>query len=224
MASPLSRVNVRADAWELLWSFAHRVLAVNLVLAVAGLPLMLALGAVDAPLRYPLFFGLLALPLGPAAAGAFAYFALDDPRPPVSALLRLVLSFSRRALAVTSITAGLTGVLLSDLKMLNGRLPGAAVVPLLVVLLVLVLTTSLTALVLVAARPDLRLGALLRLAVYTGVRGWPLSLLSLGVLALALVIVSQVPLAGLAVVPGCALWVVATNSSFQLRHISAPPS
>jgi hypothetical protein len=81
-------------------------------------------------------------------------------------------------------------------------------------------------LALVGIQPALGGRALLRLAVYTGVRGWPLSLLSLGVLTAALVIVSQVPVAGLATVPGCALWVVHTNTNFQLariRHLSAPP-
>jgi hypothetical protein len=217
MASPLARVNVRADAWEMLWSFAHRVLAVNALLAVAGLPLMLALGAVEAPWRYPFFFGLLALPLGPAMAAAFGYFGIDDPRPPLRALLQLVWSCGRRALVVALGTIILTGVLIADLKLLAKSPAGGALVPLLVVLLALLLNTALTALVLVGTDPALTLRALLRLAVYTGVRRWPLSLLSLGVLAAALVIVSQVPLAGLATVPGCALWVVSTNSSFQLR-------
>lgn len=223
MASALSRVNVRADAWELLWSFAHRVLAVNGVLAVAGVPLMLALGVVDAPWRYPFFFGLLALPLGPAMAAAFGYFGMDDPRPPLRSLLQLVWSRGRRSLVVALVTVSLTGVLVADLKLLAGSLPGAALVPLLVVLLALVLSAGLTALVLVGTDPALSPRALLRLAVYTGVRRWPLSLLSLAVLAAALVIVSQVPLAGLATVPGCALWVVFTNSSFQVRHLSTPP-
>ncbi|MFI5706575.1 hypothetical protein [Kribbella sp. NPDC051620] len=220
MASPLSRVNVRADAWDLLWSFVHRVLAVNVVLAVAGTPLMLALGTVATPWRYPLFFGLLALPLGPAAAAAFGYFAIDDARPPVTALIRLVRITGRRSLVVASLTAGLAGVLLADLRVLASALP--VVAPLLAVLLVLVLNAGLVALVLAGTEPALGLRALLRLAVYTGVRAWPLSLLSLGVLTAGLIIVSQVPVAGLATVPGCALWVVHTNTSAQLARIRNP--
>ncbi|GAA0949521.1 hypothetical protein GCM10009554_48290 [Kribbella koreensis] len=222
MASPLSRVNVRADAWELLWSFAHRVLAVNLVLAVAGTPLMLALGTVATPWRYPFFFGLLVLPLGPAAAAAFGYLAIDDARPPMGDLIRLVRATGRRSLVVASLTAGLAGVLLADLKVLAGAFPVAA--PLLVVLLVLVLNAGLTGLVLAGTEPALGLRALLRLAVYTGVRAWPLSLLSLGVLTAVLIIVSQVPVAGLATVPGCALWVVHTNTNAQLARIRNPPA
>lgn len=215
MTSPLSRVNVGADAWESIWSFAHRVLAVNAVLALAGLPLLLALGAVGTPWRYPVFFGLLALPLGPAAAAACGYLAIDDARPALRSLFRLVVDRSRRSVVVTAVTAGLVGVLLADLKVLAGTVA----VPPLVVLLVLVLNAGLAALALVGTEPELRLGAVLRLAVYASVRTWLLSLLSLGVLVAALIIVSHAPLAGLATVPGCALWVVQTNTKVQLDRI-----
>jgi hypothetical protein len=220
MASPLARVNVRADLWDTLWSFAHRVLAINLLLALAGAPLMLALGLVATPWHYPIFFGLLALPLGPAAAVAFGYLALDDHRPPLSSLFRLVRARIRRSLLIAIAASGLIGVLVTDVRVLAKSLPGA--VPLMVVLSALVAVTALNALVLVGLRPDLGLLALLRLAVYTGVRGWALSLLSLGVLVTVLIIVSQAPLAGLATVPGCALWVVHTNTQAQLARLRNP--
>ncbi|GAB3921134.1 hypothetical protein GCM10029976_007760 [Kribbella albertanoniae] len=207
MASPLARVNVRADLWETLWSFAHRVLAVNLLLALAGAPLMLALSLVANPWQYPIFFGLLALPLAPAVAAAFGYYADDDPRPPLTKLFRLMRSRARRSLLIAVVAGSLIGVLVVDIKMLATSLPAA--VPPLVVLLLLVAVTALNALA----------GAPVRLAIYSGVRGWGLSLLSLGVLAVALVIVSQAPLVGLAIVPGCALWVVQTNSQAQLARI-----
>ncbi|MFF1817762.1 hypothetical protein ACFVWG_10740 [Kribbella sp. NPDC058245] len=232
MASPLSRVNVRADLWETLWSFAHRVLAINLLLALAGTPLMLALSLVATPWSYPVFFGLLALPLAPAAAAAFGYLALEDPRPPLSSLFRLAVSRARRSLLIAVIAAALIGVLAADIKVLIASYPGA--VPLLVVLLSLVAVGALNALVLVGAPPltsedspttaarlsdVVGIWGVVRLAVYSGVRGWGLSLLSLGVLFAALVIVSQAPLAGLVTVPGCALWVVHTNSQAQLARI-----
>lgn len=213
MASPLSRVNVRADLWETLWSFAHRVLAVNLVLALAGAPLMLALGLVANPWQYPVFFGLLALPLAPAVAAAFGYYSDEDPRPPLTVLFRLVWSRARRSLLIAVVAAGLIGVLATDIKMLATSFPIA--VPLLAVLLLLVAIAALNSLVLVGTAHS----KAVRLAIYSGVRGWGLSLLSLGVLAVALVIVSQVPLVGLATVPGCALWVVHTNSQAQLARI-----
>ncbi|TDD60830.1 hypothetical protein E1263_09425 [Kribbella antibiotica] len=218
MASPLARVNVRADLWETLWSFAHRVLAINLLLALAGTPLMVALSLVATPWNYPIFFGLLALPLAPAAAAAFGYLALEDHRPPLSALFRQVPARLRQSLVVAAIGAGLIGVLAADVTVLAKSLPGA--VPLMVVLLVIVAITAINALVLVGLRPELGLRELLRLAVYTGVRGWALSLLSFGVLGAVLVIVSQAPLVGLATLPGCALWVVHTNTQAQLTRIT----
>ncbi|GAA1715368.1 hypothetical protein GCM10009745_74630 [Kribbella yunnanensis] len=205
----MARVNVRADLWETLWSFAHRVLAVNLLLALAGAPLMLALGAVAEPWRYPVFFGVLALPLAPAVAAAFAYYADEDPRPPLTRLFRLMRSRARRSLLIAVVAGGLIGVLVTDIKVLAKSLPAA--VPLLAVLLLLVAVGAFNALALV--------GTPVRLAVYSGVRGWALSLLSLGVLGTVAVIVSQAPLVGLATLPGCALWVVHTNTQAQLARI-----
>lgn len=212
MASPLARVNVRADAWELIWSFAQRVLVVNLCLAVGGLPLMLGLALVADPLGYPIFFGVLALPLGPAVAVGFGYLA---GRP--------FLAFGRKvavsALLVWAFTLAAAGVLMADISVLYDAMPGAALVPLLAVLTGLVFAVGLCSLVLLATEPGLAHRARLRMAVYATVRGWPLTLLSLGILAAAVVLVSLHPLAGLATVPGCALWVVLTNTRLQLAKI-----
>lgn len=221
MASPLARVNVRADAWELIWSFVHRTLVVNLGLAVAGLPLMLALSLVAEPWDYPQFFGLLALPLGPAVAAAFGYLANDDARPPLKVLVSEWRLSARRSLLVSVVVLALAGVLLTDLHVLVTHQQAVVLVPLLATLLFLVLSAALLALMLTATNVTLSHGAMLRAAVYGTVRMVPLSLLSLAVLAGALVIVSQVPLAGLVTVPGCALWVVFTNSRIQLAKVGS---
>lgn len=212
MASPLARVNVRADAWDLIWSFAQRVLVVNLCLAVGGLPLMLGVALVADPLGYPIFFGVLALPLGPAVAVGFGYLA---GRP--------FLAFGRKvavsALLVWAFTLAAAGVLMADISVLYDAMPGAALVPLLAVLTGLVFAVGLCSLVLLATEPGLAPRARLRMAVYATVRGWPLTLFSMGILAAAVVLVSLHPLAGLATVPGCALWVVLTNTRLQLAKI-----
>jgi len=213
MGSPLARVNVRADAWDLIWSFAHRVLSVNLGLVAATSPLLLALAIVSDPLGYPVFFGLLGLTIGPALAASFAY--LGDQGSFISCYRRL----ARRALLPWALTLLALGVMLSDIKVLYTATPGAAVVPLLSLLAILALSTGLTTLVLLATSAS-PVRVLLRLGLYTTIRRPHLTLLSLGVLAVAIVIVNQVPLAGLATVPGCALWVVATNTKLQLATIS----
>lgn len=213
MASPLARVNVRADAWELIWSFAQRVLVVNLCLALGGLPLIVALSLVAEPWRYPVFFGVLALPLGPAMAAGFSYLAGDLP------LLASGRKVARPALLVWAITLAAAGVLVADISVVYDAMPGAALVPLLAVLTALVLAVGLCSLVLLATEPGMARRARIRLAVYATVRSWPLTLFSLGILGAAAVLVSLHPLAGLATVPGCALWVVLTNTRLQLAKI-----
>jgi hypothetical protein len=202
MASPLTRVNVPADAWDLIWSFAHRVLVVNLGLALGSAPLLFALAFVADPLNYPVFFGLLAVIAGPAVAASFAY--LDDQGSFSQCYKRL----ARRALLLSALTAAALGVLAADIAILHDSTPGAALVPLLFLLGILALSTGLTTL----AHPHVPL----RSALYATVRRPHLTLLSLAVLAAAVVIVNQVPLAGLATVPGCALWVVQVNARIQL--------
>lgn len=219
MTSPLARVNVRPDAWELIWSFAHRTLVVNLGLAVAGLPLMAALSLVAEPWRFPVFFGFLALPLGPAAAAAFGFLASDDPRPPIGALLRSLRISARRSLIVSTLALVLVAVVVTDIRALAGSRAGLAVVPLLVMILLLVVLAHPTALMLTATNSDLSKKGILRLALYATIRRLHLSVLSFVVLAGAVVIVTQAPLAGLATVPGCALWVVFINTRLQFSRL-----
>jgi hypothetical protein len=207
MGSPLARVNVRADAWDLIWSFVHRALTVNLGLAAATSPLLVALAIVSDPLGYPVFFGLLALTIGPALAASFAY--LQDEGSFVQCYRRV----ARRALLPWAITLAVLGILLTDIVVLHDAKPGAALVPLLALLVFLALNASLVRL----AYPSVPL----RAALFATVRRPHVTLLSLVVLAAAVVIVSQVPLAGLVTVPGCALWVVFVNLRIQLGGVLA---
>lgn len=205
MGSPLARVNVRADAWDLIWSFVHRALTVNLGLAVATSPLLVALAIVSDPLGYPVFFGLLALTIGPALAASFAY--LQDEGSFAQCYRRV----ARRALLPWAITLAVLGILLTDIVVLHDAKPGAALVPLLALLVFLALNAGLVRL----AYPSVPL----RAALFATVRRPHVTLLSLVVLAAAVVIVSQVPLAGLVTVPGCALWVVLVNLRIQLGGV-----
>ena len=204
MGSPLARINVPADAWDLIWSFVHRVLVVNLGLAVATSPLLLALAIVSDPLGYPVFFGLLGLTVGPALAASFAY--LGDEGSYFHCYRRVAVS----ALLPWALTLAAVGILVTDIVALHDTRSGAALVPLLAVLAVLALSAGLTRLATPGLPP--------RVALYATVRRPHLTLLSLVVLAAAAVIVNQVPLAGLATVPGCALWVVLINTRVQFSR------
>ncbi|MFC0627908.1 DUF624 domain-containing protein [Kribbella deserti] len=219
MNDPARRLTLSADTWDLLWSFVHRILVVNLGLVLGCLPLLIGLLAVAEPWRYPIFFGLLAVLAGPAVAAAFSYLNEEDSRPPVRLFVRAYRRHWRRALAVAAVVTALVGVLVADIAMLYDAMPGAALVPLLVVLAVLLVSAGSCALALL---PDSNLGlrSVARVAVYAAVRGWQWSLVSLVVAVVALVLVNQAPLLGLTTVPGCAAWVMLINARFQLNALS----
>ncbi|MFY1649408.1 DUF624 domain-containing protein [Solwaraspora sp. WMMB762] len=213
-----ARVNVGADTWSTIWSLVHRVLVVNLGLAVANLPLLVALAVVAQPWRYPVFFGLLSVSVGPAVAAAFGHLrqAEDDDRAPVReyfrAYRRNFAAATRRWAAATALIA----VLVTDIVWLHDAGWPAVLVPLLVVTAVVVLATTVLLLALVELAPGLGVRAAVRAAAWSAVRRAPLSLLSLVVLLAALLSVNQAPLLALATLPGCALLVVWVNSRVAL--------
>jgi hypothetical protein len=105
-------------------------------------------------------------------------------------------------------------VLATDVVALHAATPGALLVPMLIVLAALMTGTGILTL---AALPQERPTGV-RLALYTTVRRWPLTLLNLTVLATAAILVNQSPLLSLATIPGCALTVVWTNARAALAH------
>ncbi|EEP69741.1 hypothetical protein MCAG_00068 [Micromonospora sp. ATCC 39149] len=217
-----ARVNVSADTWTTVWSFVHRVLVVNLGLAVTNLPLLVALAVVAQPWRYPVFFGLLAIIVGPSLAAAFGYLAraaTPADQPPVREFVRAYRQFFVPALARWTATVALLAILTTDLVVLHDSRYGALLVPLLAVMAVLVLAASLQALALAVLAPRLGFGPAVRIAAYTAVRRAPLSLFSLVLLLVAALSVNQAPLLGLATVPGCALVAVWANSRAALAHL-----
>jgi len=201
----LARLTAPADIWELIWSWVGKVLVLNLGLAVTNLPLLLALSIVDRPWRYPVFFAVLCLGLGPSLAAAFAHLH-------GASFVRAYRRHFGRAALRGSVVVGGAGVLVADVVALHDADPGALLVPMLVVLAVLLLAAG----TLWLAMLPLEHPGGVRAALWTALRRWPLSLLSLAVLAAAVVAVNQAPVLGLATVPGCALFVVWHNSRAAL--------
>lgn len=223
---PLDRLNVGADTWELIWSYVHRVLVLNLGLTVTNLPLLVALAVVARPWQYPVFFGVLALGLGPSLAAAFGYLRDAEARDRPTALdfARAYRRHLGPATARWALTVGLLGVLITDIVVLHDSRVGAVLVPLLAVTSVLVAAAGVLGLAVVVLHPSLGLRRGLALAGYAAVRRSWLSLPSLGVLLLAAVIVNQAPVLGLATVPGCALVLVWANSRAAVgRVLRTPP-
>ncbi|MEU5024452.1 YesL family protein [Streptomyces milbemycinicus] len=214
------RLNVGHDSWDLIWSHVHRVLVVNLGMAVTNLPLLLALAAEHQPWRYPVFFGLLSLGAGPSLAAVFAYLrrTADDERAPVADLFRGYRRLFTRALLGWTPFVLLIAVAATDLAALWGSALGSALAPLLSVVILLALSSGVVAMAGLAEDPAVTRRTLLA-ACYASVRRWPLALLNLGLLGVSLALVNQAPLLGLAVVPGCALFVVWRDCGAMLESV-----
>jgi len=218
------RLNVSVTAWETLWTYLHRVLVLNLGLAVGGLPLIGGLALVSRPWDYPVFFVVLSWCLGPALAAAFGYLAAADDHDRAS-VAEFVRAYRRHALPAAgrwAATTALLGILVTDIVLLHDSPAGAVLVPMLAILAVLVLSTGLMSLALLTLRPELPLWRGLATAAVVAARRWPLSLLSLGVLGVAAVVVNQAPLLGLATVPGCAVILTWANSRISALATGAP--
>ncbi len=211
---PTGRLNVSAEIWETIWSYVHRVLVINLGVAVTNLPLLLALAVVERPWQYPVFFGLLAVGLGPSLAAAFTYLhgAGERDRPTVMAFARGYRRFAYRAAVRWSVTVALLGVLVTDIVTLHDSAMGGLLVPLQAIMAVIVLAAGVLWVASLPLHPDMGLRRGLATAAYTAVNRWWLSLTSLAVLAAAAVAVNQAPVLGLATLPGCALIVTWANS------------
>ncbi|AXG76665.1 hypothetical protein [Streptomyces paludis] len=210
-----SRLNVGYGSWDLIWSFVHRVLVVNVGLVAANLPLLAALQLVHQPWRYPVFFGILALGTGPSLAAVFGYLRRSDgdERAPVAELVRAYRRLAGRALLLWAPCVLLMAVAATDVYVLRDSALGLVLVPLLVVAVLVAAGSGVAAMAYLAYEDAPRAWRRTLLAApYALVRRWPLGLMNLGLLAVALVMVNQAPLLGLAVVPGCVLFVVWRNS------------
>lgn len=193
----LDRVTASAQTWDLIWTWAGRVLVINAGVAAANLPLLLALAVTDRPWHYPLFFGLLCLGVGPSLAAAFGYL---NGASFAGSYRRL---FGRALLRWSIVVAG-AGVCAADIVTLHDSKPGALLVPMLGVLAVLLLAAGVLALALLVAAP----GTGLRFALSATVRHPVPSLLNVLLLVVTAVVANQRPLLGLATLPGCALIVI----------------
>ncbi|WP_199791120.1 MULTISPECIES: hypothetical protein [unclassified Streptomyces] len=214
------RLNVAYGSWELIWSHVHRVLVVNLGMAVANLPLFAALQLTHQPWRHPLLFGLLLMVLpGPSIAAAFAYLGssslgtsseVADEQASVRLFVSACRRLFRRAVLVSAPFVLLVIAAVADVVTLRTSALGAAVVPMAVVVAVVAVAAWPVALARVAGGGPVE-RRLFLLAPYAVVRHGLLALMNLVLGAVALLLVNQAPLLGLAVLPGCALFVVWRN-------------
>src|SRR4051794_2500626 len=183
----------------------HVALMTNLLLTIGTLPLIVTLVTTDPARSWPLLA--LLTPLGtPAVCAAFAVLSQFSSAGSTSVWRTFWSAWRacwRRAATVgLGCAAALVGLGV-DTPAAWGRPIGAVAVPVLVVLMVLAVATSLLALVALAGQPQLRVRQLVRACLYLAVRHWYLTIASLLVLVLfELVFASSPAIAlGLAAAP-----------------------
>lgn len=213
------RLNVAYGSWDLIWSHVHRVLVVNLGVAAANLPLLAALQATHQPWRHPIPFLVLSMGIGPSLAAAFAYLgrAAEDERAPAADYFRAYRRLLPRAMAMWAPFALLAGTAAADAVLLRKTVLGLALVPALAVLALVAGNAGVLSMAHLAGDDSVRGGGRTCLAaLYSLTRRPALALMNLALLTVAVVLVNQAPLMGLAVLPGCVLFVVWRNAGAML--------
>lgn len=208
--------------YEKIFGTVYVGLMVNVYLAVAVSPLLVALAVVRDPLAAWPFFAVLSCVCAPALVGAFACFAAlgeDEARPVV---LRPFWSAYRRclprAVGVWAAATALVSVLTLDGVVVAGAALGIVIVPFFVVASVLVMMTLLGILVVLAADPSARVRSLLRPSLYLVARKSYLALPGLLAVGLAAAVVLVQPVLGLMLACSPLLYVAWAN----LRYVLAP--
>ncbi|WP_433381583.1 hypothetical protein ACQPZX_17370 [Actinoplanes sp. CA-142083] len=191
-------------------------LMTNLLLTAACLPLVVLLVTTDPGRSWPLL-ALLSPLIGPALCGAFAVLSTLDR--PVQTFIRVWRSSAPRALAVAGLCAALVVVLAVDCRWALGHAAGALAIPLLVVVMVLAVATTLLALVVLSERPTTRVRDACRVSVYLAVRHWYLTVPSLAVLAIFEALLAARPAVALGLAAAPLLYVVWAGSRFSLNPV-----
>lgn len=212
---------VSAQTYETIFSTVYAGLKVNLCLAVAGLPLLVALAGTGDPFGSWPFFAALSALCAPAVSGAFGAFrALSDGDPRIgTAYWRAYRATFGRSLTVGAAAAALVVVLVVDLQLAVASAWAGAVAPMLALLVGLVVATTTAVLAALSdeAGEDRWWRRVLACA-YLAVRKWHLSLFNLALLATVAVAATAKPVVGLLLLPAPALYIIWANT----RHLTAP--
>jgi uncharacterized membrane protein YesL len=223
-------MRIRHETYAAIFDAVYLGLVTNLLLVVGCLPLVVGLVVTDPARSWPLL-ALVAPLCAPGLVGVFAVLAsfgelASRSRSDVSGgrstdhlrtFGRAWRASVRPATAVGALAVGALIVLGVDAKGAWERPIGAVALPVLVVLMVLVVSTTLHALVVLAERPTARLRLVLRACVYLAVRRWYLTAASLAVIALLGALVASRPAIGFGLAAAPLLYVVWANSRYALR-------
>lgn len=214
----------KADTWQLLFGTVYLVMATNIMLAVASLPLLVLLVTTDPSASWPVLAvaAVAAAPGLSAACAVFAGFTTQRSTDVVRTFARAWLTHLRRSLAIGGLAVAAATVLVVDLVWAAGTRLGAVLTPVLLMLLVLTLATVTLAFVAGVERPDARLRDVLKVSLYLGVRRWYLTLVSFVVLGMLTLIFAEQPGFAVGLLAAPLLYAVWGNSRHSLRPVLHP--
>lgn len=194
-------------------------LMANMLLVVGCLPVVAALFTTEATKSWPLY-ALLAPVCAPGVCGVFAVMSAYSTGRTSSVFATFGRAWRATARPAMLWGAGASAVLVVigvDARAAWGHRAGALTLPLLAMLGVLTVATTLLGLVTIAERPTARLRDVVRACAYLAVRRWYLTGLSLVVLALLAQLVTTRPALALGLAAAPLLYVVWANSRYSLR-------
>ena len=187
--------------FDLVFGYVYTGLAVNICMAVANAPLMLALVLVRDPAQAWPFFLLISPTVAPSIAAAFAAFEASNAggTSPFREFWRGWRRCLRPALVVGLATAALALLVGVDLAATAARPAGALLAPVLLVVLAFAIVSAVLVLTGIATRDaaaTVSVRALAKASVYLVARRWALGLLTLGTLVGACAFVLAQPVFG----------------------------
>lgn len=208
------------DAWATILGVVYLGLMTNFLVLVTASPLVVLLMTTDPALSWPLLA--LAAPLAaPALTGAFAAFrefGRGEPQA-VRSFLRGWRATARKGMLIGAIAAASVVVLLVDVRVVAASPASVLMVPVLALLTVIAVSTSLVALVALAEEPGARMRDIVKAALYLCVQRWHLTALSLAVLAVQFGLFTTMPAIAIGLTCAPALYVVWANSRYTLRPV-----
>lgn len=223
------RLPIRHETYAAVFNTVYVALMANMLLVVGCLPLVAALAVTDPTVTDPArswpLLALAAPVCAPGLCGVFAVlsaFTADHAAPVLRTFARAWRGCARRATTLAALGVAATVVLSVDIHAAWGHRAGALAIPILAMLIVLVVATSLLGLVALAERPAAPLRDVLRACSYLAVRRWYLSAASLVVLVLLAQVVVVRPALGLGLAAAPLLYVIWANSRYALRPALDP--
>jgi uncharacterized membrane protein YesL len=209
----------RHETYANIFNTVYVGLMTNLLVILGCAPALAVLLLTDTGQTWPLL-AVLAPLCAPALVGVFAVlraFSQEGATAVFTTFGRTWRAAWRRATALGGLAAAALVVLGVDLAWTRRVNGGALAVPVLVVLAVLVVATTVLALVALAERPAVRLRDALKVCGFLAIRRWYLTVATLAVLVVAQLLLAVSPLAALGIASAPVLYLVWANSRFTLR-------